>query len=163
MRKSSRGDARLAPPSFSKVYLDICCLKRPFDDQTQLRIHLESEAVLWILKQVENGGFALVGSEALELENSRNTNLQRRNRIEEILNRIPASISLEDSIKSHALELEELGFKPMDALHIASAEQAAADVFISCDDQLLNAARRNRNRLEISVMNPLDTVWSSPQ
>ena len=29
--------------------MDICCLKRPFDDQTQLRIRLESEAVLWVL------------------------------------------------------------------------------------------------------------------
>ena len=31
------------------VYLDVCCLNRPFDDQTQDRIRLESEAVLLIL------------------------------------------------------------------------------------------------------------------
>jgi len=36
------------------VYLDVCCLNRPFDDQTQDRIHLESEAVLLILKHIEN-------------------------------------------------------------------------------------------------------------
>lgn len=32
-----------------RVYLDICCLKRPFDDQSQPRIHLEAEAVLALL------------------------------------------------------------------------------------------------------------------
>ena len=26
------------------VYLDNCCYNRPFDDQTQERVHLESEA-----------------------------------------------------------------------------------------------------------------------
>lgn len=40
-----------------RVYLDICCLKRPFDDQSQPRIHLEAEAVLALLdasgKQIE--------------------------------------------------------------------------------------------------------------
>ncbi len=32
-----------------KIYLDNCCYNRPFDDQTQDRIHIESEAVLVIL------------------------------------------------------------------------------------------------------------------
>ncbi|HUY33380.1 MAG TPA: hypothetical protein VMV69_11585 [Pirellulales bacterium] len=36
-----------------RVYFDICCLKRPFDDQTQTRIHLESEALLSALQFAE--------------------------------------------------------------------------------------------------------------
>ena len=36
-----------------KIYLDVCCLNRPFDDQTQDLIHLESEAVVLILKHVK--------------------------------------------------------------------------------------------------------------
>ena len=35
------------------IYLDVCCLNRPFDDQSQPRIHLESEAILTILAQCE--------------------------------------------------------------------------------------------------------------
>ena len=31
------------------IYLDTCCLNRPFDDQTQDRIRLEAEAVILIL------------------------------------------------------------------------------------------------------------------
>jgi hypothetical protein len=41
-----------------KLYLDNCCYNRPYDDQTQERIHLEGEAVLVIInkyKQNENG------------------------------------------------------------------------------------------------------------
>lgn len=36
-----------------KIYLNVCCLNRPFDDQTQTRIHLEAEAVLSIIQSVE--------------------------------------------------------------------------------------------------------------
>lgn len=37
------------------IYLDTCAIQRPFDDQTQLRIALESEAVLALIEHVENG------------------------------------------------------------------------------------------------------------
>ncbi len=36
-----------------KLYLDVCCLNRPFDDQPQDRVHLEAEAVLTILRHLE--------------------------------------------------------------------------------------------------------------
>jgi len=36
-----------------KVYLDACCLNRPFDDQTQDCIHLETEAIVLILNRLE--------------------------------------------------------------------------------------------------------------
>lgn len=29
----------------TRIYLDVCCLQRPFDDQRQTRIRLEAEAV----------------------------------------------------------------------------------------------------------------------
>ena len=31
-----------------RIYLDNCCLNRPFDDQSKMRIRLEAEAVLFI-------------------------------------------------------------------------------------------------------------------
>ncbi len=33
-----------------KIYLDNSALNRPFDDQSQIKIKLESEAVLYILE-----------------------------------------------------------------------------------------------------------------
>ena len=35
------------------VNLDVYCLNRPFDDQSQDRIHLEAEAVLAIIRHIE--------------------------------------------------------------------------------------------------------------
>ena len=53
------------------IYLDNCCYNRPFDDQTQERIHLESEAILTILKMGQMKKVIIVGSEILELEINR--------------------------------------------------------------------------------------------
>ena len=50
------------------IYLDNCCYNRPFDDQMQERIHLESEAVLSFLNMVQMKKAVIVGSEILELE-----------------------------------------------------------------------------------------------
>jgi len=38
-----------------RIHLDVCCSDRPLDDQTQDRIHLETEAILTIMKFVEDG------------------------------------------------------------------------------------------------------------
>ena len=54
-----------------RIYLDVCCLNRPFDDQTQERIRLEAEAVLLILERCQAGTWQLLGSEVVEYEVSR--------------------------------------------------------------------------------------------
>ena len=43
------------PLADANVYLDACCLNRPFDDQLQLRVRLESESILWLLNNVQLG------------------------------------------------------------------------------------------------------------
>ncbi|XCN74374.1 MAG: hypothetical protein Q3M24_06415 [Candidatus Electrothrix aestuarii] len=37
-----------------KIYLDACCFNRPFDDQRQNRIRLESEAIILIMERMHN-------------------------------------------------------------------------------------------------------------
>ena len=51
-----------------KLYLDLCALKRPFDDQTQERIASETHAVLAIMGRIERGLESMVWSTALTLE-----------------------------------------------------------------------------------------------
>jgi len=51
--------------------LDVCCLKRPFDDQGQFRIRLEAEAVLALLG-ADGSGVDFVRSAAHDLENDQN-------------------------------------------------------------------------------------------
>ena len=53
-----------------KLYMDVCCLNRPFDDQSQDRIRIESEAILAILNKCLNE-WTLVGSEAIDYEISK--------------------------------------------------------------------------------------------
>ena len=38
-----------------RVYLDNCCYNRPFDDQAQLSVRLETEAKLEVQRQMRSG------------------------------------------------------------------------------------------------------------
>ena len=51
-----------------KIYMDVCCLNRPFDDLSYERIQFESDAVLAILSRCQTGMWTLVSSEIIELE-----------------------------------------------------------------------------------------------
>ncbi|MEH1827566.1 MAG: PIN domain-containing protein [Nostoc sp.] len=54
-------------------------------------------------------------------------------------------VSLTEQVKSRARELNELGFKNYDALHIACAEVGNADILLTTDDRMLRLAARCRN------------------
>ena len=56
----------------TRIYLDTSAYNRPFDDQTQPKIFLESQAVAIILQMVEMGMIELASSSVLEYENGRN-------------------------------------------------------------------------------------------
>lgn len=64
-----------------KVYLDNCCYNRPYDDQTQLRISLESQAKLQIQNMIRAGQIELASSYVLLYENSKNPYESRKNAI----------------------------------------------------------------------------------
>jgi len=68
-----------------RIYLDVCCLNRPFDDQSQDRIRLESEAVKLVLDLVGKGRHTWVSSEAVEYEVSRHPSEARRERLTMLL------------------------------------------------------------------------------
>ncbi|WP_414541249.1 hypothetical protein [Nostoc sp. CCY0012] len=60
-----------------KIYLDVCCLNRPFDDWIQERIRLEGEAILRIMERIRAGEWQLVTSEAISVELERMRNLDK--------------------------------------------------------------------------------------
>ena len=55
-----------------KIYLDNCCFNRPYDDQSQMRIHLETQAKLHIQDLIKSRQIELVTSYMLEYENGKN-------------------------------------------------------------------------------------------
>lgn len=63
----------------SKIYLDVCCLCRQFDDQTNDRIAIESFAVTQILQTVDTQENELIISEAIYWEINKIHDLIKRN------------------------------------------------------------------------------------
>ena len=120
-----------------RIYLDACCLQRPFDDQTQPRIRVETEAVLAVLAAIEAGAAVLLTSEALEFEIERIPDEQRRREALAMLALAKERLIVTSAIETLAVSLEHTGVASMDALHAALASEAAADFFATTDDRLL--------------------------
>jgi predicted nucleic acid-binding protein len=139
------------------IYLDACCLNRPFDDQTIDRIRLEAEAVLLILRRVESGEWWWVSSETLDFEINQNPDPERRARVALMMSHAHRFILAEQKEAERAQKLETMGFRSFDALHLACAESGGADVFLTTDDRLLSQAVRASEELKVRVENPL--VW----
>lgn len=137
-----------------KVYLDVCCLNRPFDDQGQSRIRLESEAVLLIMTRLQSNEWLWIGSDAINYEVGQIPNVDRRNRINVLISAVHHTVILTQIEAVRAKELQSLGFKQWDALHLACAESGQADIFLTTDDQFLRLSRRTA--LKVRVENPLN-------
>jgi len=136
-----------------RVYMDVCCLNRPFDDQTQDRIRIESEAVLAILNQCMDD-WILVGSEVIDYEISKIPDEERRRKVEILASISKEKVIVDDNIIKRALELEKIGLKPIDALHVACAEKSA-DVMLTTDDDIVKKVKANKNLIKVRVENPV--------
>lgn len=137
------------------MYLDACCLNRLTDDQRQPRIREEAEAVEHILRIVREGGATWVSSSVLEVEIGRNPDSERRRDVSALLTFADEIAVPGPAEASRARSLEALGFAAFDALHLACAEGAAAEVFLTTDDDLLRRARRCAGEVRIRVENPV--------
>ena len=138
-----------------KIYLDACCLNRPFDDQSQPRVRLETEAISLILGKLYQHEWDWVGSEMLLYEVGQNPDLENRQRVLSFASLAHQVVEMSDKILRRAEELEESGFDSYDAVHLASAEHAKADVFLTTDDQILKVSKRKKNVLSFTVENPV--------
>lgn len=140
-----------------KIYLDTCSLQRPLDSRTQIRIVLEAEAVLGILSFCEAGEINLVSSDVLLFETRHNPNVARQRYALEVLSKAQAFIALSPWIEERARALHATGIKPLDALHLASAESAQADYLCTCDDQFLRRAKEIGD-VRVRVVSPIELI-----
>jgi predicted nucleic acid-binding protein len=141
-----------------KIYMDLCCLNRPFDDQSQARIALESQAVVLLLEKIDRGEHGLCNSAALVVENALSPKTQVRREIEALLDRAEFWIGHDKVIDERAVELRKLGFEEFDAYHVAAAETAGCDRLVTCDDQFQKAARRNAGTIAVTVTDPIRLI-----
>lgn len=138
-----------------RIYLDVCCLNRPFDDQTQLRIHLETEAVLAILQKCEKNQWKLINSAALEAEIAQISDSEHLQQVRIALKLSRIRVSDSPSLQARTIQLVKFGFSFYDAAHIASAEKSQADILLSTDDRLVKLAKRLVDAIIVKVENPL--------
>jgi predicted nucleic acid-binding protein len=136
-----------------KIYLDVCCLNRPFDDHRQERIRLESEAVVAILGRSKI--LTLLSSEIVDLEISKIPDEDRKQKVMLLSSISKMNIVIDDEIISRAKDLTKMGFKSFDALHIACAEKGQADALLTTDDHLLKKAISHREFIRVRLENPL--------
>jgi len=129
------------------VYLDCCALQRIFDDHSQPRIAVESEAVLRILKEAESGSVELITSEVLSLEVSDIPEGERKSSCQRIIRKSHQYVELTPKVVELAKQYESAGLKAMDSVHLACAVVARTEFFCTCDDRLLDRAAKLNTEL----------------
>ena len=136
-----------------RVYLDNCTFNRPFDDQGQIRIRLESEAKLYIQEKIKDGSLKLIWSYILDFENKQNPFEERQDAISSWKKFGELDIEENESVLNRTRALTEIGLKAKDALHVACAIEGMANYFLTTDDGILKKCSAH---LDINVINPLE-------
>lgn len=136
-----------------KIYLDTCCYNRPFDNQNQLKIELESIAKLHIQNEVHKGNYDLIWSFMLDYENKDNPYEDKRKNIQKWENIATEFCDFDKEILNTGKELKKLNISEKDALHIACALFSKCSYFITTDYKLTS------KRVDgIEIINPLDFI-----
>jgi len=136
-----------------KIYLDNCCYNRPYDDQRQMRIFLETQAKLHIQQLIIQKKLKLVCSFILRYENNENPNISNRDSIAQFFINASEYVGNEnmEDIRKMADEFMKQGIKMKDATHLACAIKARCDYFLTTDDKLIKKYNGNA----IKVRTPL--------
>lgn len=137
-----------------RIYLDMCCYNRPYDEQSQLKVAMETQSKLYIQRLIQQGKLELIGSYILDYECSNIPNFIRKNIIIDFIwENMTAYVGVErdEIISQKAAEIMKSGVKEKDAFHVASAICANCDYFISTDIRLLKYKSS-----EIKMLNPIE-------
>lgn len=140
-----------------RLYLDLCCLKRPFDLQAEPLIRLQTEAVLSLLALPQQT-VEFVRSQAQALENSLDPIQARRDAVALWIAEAPAIAPESGVISQRTTDLMMRGMKSFDAFHVASAELAGATVFLTVDLPLLRLAARLSEDLRVRITDPIQFI-----
>ena len=139
-----------------RLYLDVCTICRPYDDQRLMRIRLETDAVHLILSKVHDGTYQAIASRVHTLEVSAISNLAERIELLTLLSGFQSDVEVDKGQAAKRAEhLHSAGFGVADSAHLAYAE-VIADVFITCDDKLIK--KTHKEDVRVPVYNPIEFV-----
>ena len=128
------------------MYLDVCALCRPYDEQNSLRIEAETVAVNIVVALIKSGDYICYYSPVHLFELMRSSDETERTEILLLLHEYGKSArdllgNVYPEVERQAFRFESAGMKIIDAMHVAHAEAVNA-AFISCDDSLLKKCRK---------------------
>ena len=139
-----------------KIYLDNCCFNRPYDDQSQETIRLETQAKLFIQEAVQAEQLQLVWSFMLDFENGANPYEERRDNIAQWKSMASEVIDIQEKVRERAKIIErESGVRSKDAFHLACSIAAKCDYFITTDREL----KKKTKIKHVTVISPIDFVF----
>ena len=143
-----------------RVYLDNCCYNRPFDDQSHPKITLETAAKLLVQAQMRSGTIEYAWSDELDGEVKDSPFRDKRKRILPWRDAAAVRIAITSEIVRRGREFMLLGVKTADALHLACAEAADCDWFLTVDRGIL---KKIQNVGTMRVANPLTYIQEEMQ
>lgn len=139
-----------------KLYLDNCCFNRPYDNQEDIKIQIETQAKLLIQTKIKENQYSLVWSYILELENKHNPYFERKIEISKW-----RSFAIENIQENHYIiermnQFILLGLKPLDALHVSCANESNCQYFITVDRGIL---KKKHLITSIKIVNPIEFIY----
>ena len=136
-----------------RIYLDVCTICRPFDNQDLIRIRMETDAYFLIMNAVQSKNYQLQISPVHFTEVNAISDLYEGMKVIEILKTygVQSKFNKTEAL-DRANELTANNFGIADAAHLAIAEQIS-DCFISCDDKLIKKYKKLQT--VIHAVNPI--------
>ena len=146
-----------------RLYFDICCYSRLYDDQMQVKIYMESEAILNILNFSKQNNDEIVGSPALDLEIDQIDNVDKRDKIKYFYNQaITEKITYDHNVINRVKELSEnSNIKTLDSFHLSFAEKSNVDILLTTDTKFEKAC--SKMELKVKVINPVNYLMEVMQ
>jgi predicted nucleic acid-binding protein len=138
-----------------RLYLDNCCFNRPFDDQSSIRVKLETDSKLYVQSMIREKKIELAWSYILDFENAANPFFERKYTIGKWKHLSMINIDENDVILIRANGFVKSGLKPKDALHIACAIETKCEFFLTTDDFIQKKASQI---IEIEIINPIGFI-----
>lgn len=141
-----------------RVYLDTCCLMRAFDDQSFPRVRLETLAISDIMDFVQSKRIQWVAGKAVYLEVSACPSHARRDEVMNWLRTVDEWQEYTPVVDRVAKRLIKQSIGEWDARHLATAEVARCDWFLSTDQALIKRAQKISPKLSVRVANPTEFI-----
>ena len=137
-----------------KLYLDVCTLCRPFDNQNIMRIRLETDAYYLILNGIQRNIYEMVISSMHFKEIDSIEDIREKIQVVHLLDVYGKEPNYDyQKARKRADELILINFGIADSVHLAFAEQSA-DYLITCDDKFLK--RSKKTKIETEVLSPIE-------